>query len=149
MTTAVPRPPLVRGGDRVIAGVCTGLARHLDWPVRMVRLGMVAAALAGGAGVVFYAWLWIMVPTADESAKRDARQPASPIAPAVSAPYAAPRRRPRPRQRPPGGGFRCGGGRSCRFVAEQGHRRALRQGDPAGRGLAAGRRHPDRPRARR
>lgn len=90
MTTAVPRPPLVRGGDRVIAGVCTGLARHLGWPVRMVRLGMVAAALAGGAGVVFYAWLWIMVPTADESAKRNARQPASPIAPAVSAPYAAP-----------------------------------------------------------
>lgn len=90
MTTAVPRPPLVRGGDRVIAGVCTGLARHLGWPVRLVRLGMVAAALAGGAGVVFYAWLWIMVPTADESAKRNARQPASPIAPAVSAPYAAP-----------------------------------------------------------
>ena len=56
MTTAVSRPPLVRGGDRVIAGVCTGLARHLGWPVRMVRLGMVAAALAGGAGVVFYAW---------------------------------------------------------------------------------------------
>ena len=100
MTTAVSRPPLVRGGDRVIAGVCTGLARHLGWPVRMVRLGMVVAALAGGAGVAFYAWLWIMVPTADESAKRNARQPASPIAPAVSAPYARrPRRRPRPRQR--------------------------------------------------
>ena len=90
MTTAVPRPPLVRGSDRVIAGVCAGLARHLGWPVRMVRLGMAVAALAGGAGVAFYAWLWIMVPTADESAKRNARQPASPIAPAVSAPFAAP-----------------------------------------------------------
>jgi signal transduction histidine kinase/phage shock protein PspC (stress-responsive transcriptional regulator) len=90
MTTAVLRPPLVRGGDRVIAGVCAGLARHLGWPLRMVRIGMVVAALAGGAGVVFYAWLWIMVPTADESAKRNARQPASPIAPAVSAPFAAP-----------------------------------------------------------
>ena len=90
MTTDVPRPPLVRGSDRVIAGVCAGLARHLGWPVRMVRLGMAVAALAGGAGVAFYAWLWIMVPTADESAKRNARQPASPIAPAVSAPFAAP-----------------------------------------------------------
>ena len=89
MTTAVSRPPLVRGSDRVIAGVCAGLARHLGWPVRMVRIGMVVAALAGGAGVAFYAWLWIMVPTADEAAKRNARQPASPIAPAVSAPYAA------------------------------------------------------------
>ncbi|MET1066085.1 MAG: PspC domain-containing protein [Arthrobacter sp.] len=90
MTTAVSRPPLVRGSDRVIAGVCAGLAQHLGWPVRMVRIGMVAAALAGGAGVAFYAWLWIMVPTADESAKRNARRPASPIAPAVSAPYIAP-----------------------------------------------------------
>ena len=84
MTTAASRPPLVRGSDRVIAGVCAGLARHLGWPVRMVRLGMAVAALAGGAGVAFYAWLWIMVPTADESAKRNARQPASPIAPAVA-----------------------------------------------------------------
>ena len=41
-------------------------------------------ALAGGAGLAFYAWLWIMVPTADESAERNARRPASPIAPAVS-----------------------------------------------------------------
>ena len=83
------RPPLVRSSDRVIAGVCAGLADHLGWPVRMVRIGMVVAALAGGAGVAFYAWLWIMVPTADESAKRNARRPASPIAPAVSGPYAA------------------------------------------------------------
>lgn len=89
MTTAASRPPLVRGSDRVIAGVCAGLARHLGWPVRMVRIGMVVAALAGGAGVAFYAWLWIMVPTADENAKRNTPRPASPIAPAVSAPYDA------------------------------------------------------------
>ncbi|WP_026537558.1 ATP-binding protein [Arthrobacter sp. 9MFCol3.1] len=86
MTTAPARPPLVRSSDRVIAGVCAGLANHLGWPVRMVRIGMVVAALAGGAGVAFYAWLWIMVPTADESARRNARRPASPIAPAVSFP---------------------------------------------------------------
>ena len=90
MTTAVSRPPLVRGSDRVIAGVCAGLARHLGLPVQIVRIGMVAAAFAGGAGVAFYAWLWIMVPTADENAKRNARQPASPIAPAVSAPFGDP-----------------------------------------------------------
>ena len=89
MTTAPSRPPLVRSSDRVIAGVCAGLANHLGWPVRMVRIGMVVAALAGGAGLAFYAWLWIMVPTADESARRNARRPASPIAPAVSAPLAA------------------------------------------------------------
>ncbi|MBT2551408.1 ATP-binding protein [Arthrobacter sp. ISL-65] len=86
MTTATVRPPLVRSSDRVIAGVCSGLAVHLGWPVRMVRIGMVVAAFAGGAGLAFYGWLWIMVPTADENAKRNARRPASPIAPAVSLP---------------------------------------------------------------
>ncbi|WP_104061914.1 ATP-binding protein [Arthrobacter sp. 4R501] len=84
MTTALTRPPLVRGSDRIIAGVCAGLAAHLGWPVKSVRIGMALATLAGGAGLAFYAWLWIMVPTADESARRNARRPASPIAPAVS-----------------------------------------------------------------
>lgn len=84
MTTLPVRPPLARSSDRVIAGVCSGLAAHLGWPVKNVRLGMVLASFAGGAGLVFYAWLWIMVPTADEAARRNARRPASPIAPAVS-----------------------------------------------------------------
>ncbi|MGJ3189056.1 ATP-binding protein [Paenarthrobacter sp. FR1] len=86
MTTAVQRPTLVRSSDRMIAGVCSGLADHLGWPVKLVRLGMILACFAGGAGVAFYAWLWTMVPTADENAKRNARRPASPIAPAVSLP---------------------------------------------------------------
>ncbi|MGF4043076.1 ATP-binding protein [Paenarthrobacter nitroguajacolicus] len=92
MTTVVQRPTLVRSSDRMIAGVCSGLADHLGWPVKFVRLGMILACFAGGAGVAFYAWLWTMVPTADENAKRNARRPASPIAPAVSLPptFAAP-----------------------------------------------------------
>ncbi len=89
MTTAVERPVLVRSSDRMIAGVCSGLADHLGWPVKFVRLGMILACFAGGAGVAFYAWLWTMVPTADENAKRNARRPASPIAPAVSLPPAS------------------------------------------------------------
>ncbi|MEE2521130.1 PspC domain-containing protein [Pseudarthrobacter sp. J75] len=86
MATLPLRPPLTRGGDRMIAGVCSGLASHLGWPLRNVRIAMALAAVAGGAGVVFYAWLWIMVPTVDEAARRTARRPASPIAPAVSQP---------------------------------------------------------------
>ncbi|NUT69757.1 ATP-binding protein [Pseudarthrobacter sp. C4D7] len=89
MTTLPVRPPLARSSDRVIAGVCSGLAVHMGWPVKNVRLGMVLASFAGGAGLVFYAWLWIMVPTADEAARRTARRPASPIAPAVSQPAPA------------------------------------------------------------
>ncbi|KNH20105.1 histidine kinase [Arthrobacter sp. ZBG10] len=89
MTTIPVRPPLARNSDRVIAGVCSGLAVHLGWPVRNVRIAMALSTLAGGAGLAFYAWLWIMVPTADEAARRNARRPASPIAPAVSLPTAA------------------------------------------------------------
>ncbi|MFJ4206899.1 PspC domain-containing protein [Paenarthrobacter sp. NPDC089675] len=88
MSTAVQRPPLVRRSDRMIAGVCSGLAAHLGWPVQYVRVGMVLASFAGGAGLAFYAWLWIMVPTADENGRRNAKRPASPIAPAVSQPPA-------------------------------------------------------------
>ena len=84
MTTVPARPPLARSSERLIAGVCSGLALHLGWPVKNVRIGMVLATLAGGAGLAFYAWLWIMVPTADEAARRNASRPASPIAPAVS-----------------------------------------------------------------
>ncbi|GAB3281742.1 ATP-binding protein [Sinomonas notoginsengisoli] len=88
MNTAIVRPPLVRGEDRLIAGVCSGLARHLGLRTDLVRWIMAGAAFLGGAGVVLYGWLWIMVPTAAEAEKRAARRPASTIAPGVSEPAA-------------------------------------------------------------
>ncbi|MEA5453505.1 PspC domain-containing protein [Sinomonas sp. JGH33] len=91
MSIAHARPPLVRSEDRLVAGVCSGLARHLGLRTDVVRWAMVIATLLGGAGIVFYGWLWIMVPTAAEAARREARRPASSIAPAVSEP-AEPRR---------------------------------------------------------
>ena len=57
-------PTLVRSGeDRMIAGVCAGLADHLGVPVKTVRIAMLIFGLLGGAGVIFYAWLWLLVPT--------------------------------------------------------------------------------------
>lgn len=85
MNTVPARPLLVRGEDRMVAGVCSGLARHLGLRVDLVRWAMAGAAFLGGAGIVLYAWLWIMVPTAAEAARRASRRPASPIAPAVAA----------------------------------------------------------------
>lgn len=61
------RPPLVRSRLRMLGGVCAGLAGHLGQPVRAVRIGMVVAALLGGAGLVFYLWLWLLVPDADDA----------------------------------------------------------------------------------
>ncbi|WP_336854511.1 PspC domain-containing protein [Sinomonas albida] len=86
MNTVPVRPPLVRAEDRLVAGVCSGLARHLGMRVEVVRWIIVLSALLGGAGILFYGWLWIMVPTASEAARRQARRPTSPIAPAVSEP---------------------------------------------------------------
>jgi signal transduction histidine kinase/phage shock protein PspC (stress-responsive transcriptional regulator) len=60
------RPPLLRSSDALIAGVCGGLAVHLGISRRVARIGMVALTLVGGAGVVLYGWLWLLVPTAEE-----------------------------------------------------------------------------------
>ena len=62
------KAPLLRPETRVVAGVCSGLARHLGWSVNLVRALMVLLAVAGGTGLVLYAWLWILVPTAGEAA---------------------------------------------------------------------------------
>ncbi|MBD7995130.1 PspC domain-containing protein [Arthrobacter sp. Sa2CUA1] len=71
------RPPLLRSPDRVVAGVCSGLATHLGMPVRTVRVLMALLSLLAGAGVLLYAWLWIMVPTTEEDAASGERNPRS------------------------------------------------------------------------
>src|SRR5699024_4961242 len=63
-----PRPPLTRShSNRVIAGICAGLADHLNLPVRWVRVGLVLATFIGGAGAVLYIFLLCTVPDVDES----------------------------------------------------------------------------------
>lgn len=60
-TTA--RPALVRPvAGRVLAGVAEGLARHLGVKPLVVRVLLLAAAVAGGAGVAVYGFLWAFVP---------------------------------------------------------------------------------------
>ncbi|GAA2243621.1 ATP-binding protein [Rarobacter faecitabidus] len=73
---------------RVLGGVCQGLAAHLDLPVQWLRLGFIAGALLGGATLVAYVFLWVMVPAgdpaelaralADPRRARTAPQPAAP-----------------------------------------------------------------------
>ncbi|MEO7070211.1 MAG: PspC domain-containing protein [Nostocoides sp.] len=58
-----PQPRLVRPkGGRYVAGVCAGVAEHLSLPVMWVRIGAVALAFAGGAGVAAYIFLWVLTP---------------------------------------------------------------------------------------
>jgi signal transduction histidine kinase len=55
----MPLPVFARSADeRVIAGVCAGIAQALGVDVTLVRLVFALLALAGGAGIVLYLALW-------------------------------------------------------------------------------------------
>jgi signal transduction histidine kinase/phage shock protein PspC (stress-responsive transcriptional regulator) len=68
---------------RIIAGVCAGLAEHLGWEVRLVRIGFILLALPGGAGLVAYLFLWALTPqSVGGSVERDDGQvPVDPARP--------------------------------------------------------------------
>ncbi|MGW8121017.1 PspC domain-containing protein [Roseivirga echinicomitans] len=54
---------LKRTSDKVIAGVCGGLAKWLGWEVSLVRvLYVVATIFTAFSGVLAYAILWIVMP---------------------------------------------------------------------------------------
>ena len=56
-------PKLTRSRDgAVLAGVAAGLARHLGLRVVWVRVALAVMAVLAGAGILFYALLWIFVP---------------------------------------------------------------------------------------
>jgi signal transduction histidine kinase len=50
---------------RWVGGVAIGLAAHLDWSVRFVRLLFVLMTLLFGTGAVLYVFLWLTVPVGD------------------------------------------------------------------------------------
>ncbi len=58
---------MYRSHARMVAGVCAGLAEHLGMRVGPVRAIMIGASFFFGAGLVFYAWLWLLVPMAGEN----------------------------------------------------------------------------------
>ncbi|MBL5973863.1 MAG: ATP-binding protein [Candidatus Leucobacter sulfamidivorax] len=88
-------PPLIRDPEgRTIAGVCAGLGAHLGIPVLWVRVSMVLFALLGGAGLLFYVWLWVTVPRGSAAdavppMRRALTQPAVPAADAAASGAAA------------------------------------------------------------
>src|SRR5687767_12255914 len=57
------RPPFRRGGDgAVLAGVASGLARHLGVDAVRVRLVFAALTIFGGSGILLYGAYWAVVP---------------------------------------------------------------------------------------
>ena len=64
---APTRPPLVRSrDDRLIAGVCGGVARWSGLDVALVRVAFVLLAVFGGSGLLVYVLGWLLIP--DEGA---------------------------------------------------------------------------------
>ena len=70
MTTPQPQPPshkrlVRRRDDRMVAGVCSGVADYFGVDVTLVRLVTVLGAVFGlGSLVVAYVVAWILLPEA-------------------------------------------------------------------------------------
>ncbi len=48
--------------DRILGGVCGGIAEYYGWDPTLVRLGWVLLSLIWGAGLLLYIILWIIMP---------------------------------------------------------------------------------------
>jgi phage shock protein C len=59
--------------ERVIAGVCGGLGRHLGIDPVLLRVAFIILALANGLGLIAYVVAWVAIP------EEDADQPAGPV----------------------------------------------------------------------
>lgn len=53
--------------DKMIAGVCGGLARYFDWPAGRVRFVYVLVSVLSVAfpGILVYLALWFLMPEGD------------------------------------------------------------------------------------
>ena len=55
--------------DKMIAGICGGIAARLGWDPSLVRIGWIFFTLAGGSGIFLYLVLWIVVPVESQVGK--------------------------------------------------------------------------------
>lgn len=55
---------LLRSNNRVIAGVCAGLAEYLGWEITVVRIVYLVLSILSAAfpGILVYIILWIVMP---------------------------------------------------------------------------------------
>ena len=49
-------------GDRMLAGVASGIARYLGIDTNLVRIGFVVLAFVGGAALPIYLLGWLLIP---------------------------------------------------------------------------------------
>ncbi|MBP7998457.1 MAG: PspC domain-containing protein [Chloroflexi bacterium] len=60
----MPSSPLVRSDrDKIVAGVCGGIAEYLEIDSVFVRLALMLLVFASGVGLLLYLVLWLILPT--------------------------------------------------------------------------------------
>ncbi len=52
--------------DRMLAGVCGGLAAYFNIDPTLIRVIFIVLALFGGSSIILYLLLWIFIPAAPE-----------------------------------------------------------------------------------
>ena len=59
---------LHRSDDRIVAGVCGGIAEWLDWSPTLVRFLYVLVSILSAAfpGILVYLLLWCLMPQAED-----------------------------------------------------------------------------------
>ena len=59
---------LRRSGNKMIAGVCSGIAEYFGWDPTLVRIGYVLLTIfTAFAGIFIYLILWLIMPVSDSS----------------------------------------------------------------------------------
>jgi phage shock protein C len=53
--------------NRMVAGVCGGLAEYFNVDATLIRILFVVLTVFGGAGLVLYLAMWILVPDASKA----------------------------------------------------------------------------------
>ncbi len=64
--------------DRMLGGVCAGLADYFEIDVSLVRLAMVLFTLLEGVGILFYVLAWIVIPEEQEEKPEEIHQELKP-----------------------------------------------------------------------
>jgi phage shock protein C len=62
-----PGPRLTRSRDKMIAGVCAGIAEYFGWETTLFRVAYVLASILSVAfpGILVYIVLWVVMPKPD------------------------------------------------------------------------------------
>jgi phage shock protein PspC (stress-responsive transcriptional regulator) len=82
-----PPAPLRRGSERLLGGVCTGIAARLGVDPVLVRIGAVVLGLVvGPLALLAYLAAWVMIPAPETEVPTTPLQPASTPSPTDSGP---------------------------------------------------------------